>query len=278
MGKFKAHLETVHDIFFDAEFLLAVHFLREEERSKVLRSMRRRVKEAVGVTVGPEEVEEQDEDEEDVTLMEEEEPKKKKPKISVEETLRRARDNVFKGPPPKMIKLTAVHYGFDEDVFPGGIAPQNTKLEPKGKEIKRKFTDDVSRQIKKQKMLKKGLKKIKKDKVMKKKISNLVMATLEPNTLNDDKDPSKEQDMKTNNVEEVDNGKLQEHWAANNQMVVQEVEDKTEVPKEVINEETNNEEPEKEVKSQTRECKCDNCGELFPSIQTLNVHKFQNSC
>merc|ERR1712204_28723 len=76
MAKFKSHLEAVHDIFFDAEFLLAVHFLREEERSKVLRSMRRRVREAVGVTVGPEEEEE------------EEEPKKKTPKISVEETLR----------------------------------------------------------------------------------------------------------------------------------------------------------------------------------------------
>merc|ERR1712129_86823 len=122
MAKFKSHLEAVHDIFFDAEFLLAVHFLREEERSKVLRSMRRRVREAVGVTVGPKE-----EEEEEVTLMEEEEPNKKTPKISVEETLRRARDDVSKGPPQKMIKLTAVHYGFDEDVFPGGIAPQNTK-------------------------------------------------------------------------------------------------------------------------------------------------------
>merc|ERR1712129_592840 len=164
MAKFKAHLEAVHGIFFDAEFLLAVHFLREEERSKVLRSMRRRVREAVGVTVGPKEEEEEEEEEEEVTLMEEEEPKKKTPKISVEETLRRARDDVSKGPPPKMIKLTAVHYGFDEDVFPGGIAPQNTKSEPKTSETKRKYTeesntDDSSRQMKKQRLLKKGLKK-----------------------------------------------------------------------------------------------------------------------
>merc|ERR1712204_109480 len=286
MAKFKSHLEAVHDIFFDAEFLLAVHFLREEERSRVLRSMRRRVREAVGVTVGPEEEEEQEEEEEEVTLMEEEEPKKKKPKISVEETLRRARDDVSKGPPQKMIKLTAVHYGFDEDVFPGGIAPQNTKSEPKTSETKRKYTeesntDDSSRQMKKQRLLKKGLKKMKKDKVMKKRISNLVMATLEPNTLDVCKDASKEeeQDTKGDNVEEVDNSKLQEHWVANNQIVEKENENKPEEePKKVMNDETYNEDPEKEVKSQTRECKCDNCGELFPSIQTLNVHKFQNSC
>merc|ERR1712129_71799 len=206
--------------------------------------------------------------------------------ISVEETLRRARDDVSKGPPQKMIKLTAVHYGFDEDVFPGGIAPQNTKSEPKTSETKRKYTeesntDDSSRQMKKQRLLKKGLKKIKKDKVIKKRISNLVMATLEPNKLDVCKEPSKEeqQDTKADNVEEVDNSKLQEHWVANNQKIEQEIKDKTEEePKKVMNDETCNEEPEKEVKSQARECKCDNCGELFPSIQTLNVHKFQNSC
>ena len=29
---------------------------------------------------------------------------------------------------------------------------------------------------------------------------------------------------------------------------------------------------------ETRDVKCDQCGELFESVQTLNVHKFQNSC
>ena len=31
-------------------------------------------------------------------------------------------------------------------------------------------------------------------------------------------------------------------------------------------------------RKETRDVKCDQCGELFESVQTLNVHKFQNAC
>ena len=36
MDKFKAHMETVHEIYLDFEFLLSIHFVKEEEKSNLV--------------------------------------------------------------------------------------------------------------------------------------------------------------------------------------------------------------------------------------------------
>ena len=34
------------------------------------------------------------------------------------------------GPPPKMVKLTAIHFGFDDDVFPPNSKPEYVEKQP----------------------------------------------------------------------------------------------------------------------------------------------------
>ena len=36
VDKFKAHMETVHEIYMDFEFLLSIHFVKEEEKSSLV--------------------------------------------------------------------------------------------------------------------------------------------------------------------------------------------------------------------------------------------------
>ena len=36
VDKFKAHMETVHEIYMDFEFLLSIHFVKEEEKSNLV--------------------------------------------------------------------------------------------------------------------------------------------------------------------------------------------------------------------------------------------------
>ena len=35
--KFKKHMETTHEIYLDLDFLLSIHFIKEEEKTSVVR-------------------------------------------------------------------------------------------------------------------------------------------------------------------------------------------------------------------------------------------------
>ena len=35
--KFKMHMETVHEIYLDLDFLLSIHFIKEEEKTSMVR-------------------------------------------------------------------------------------------------------------------------------------------------------------------------------------------------------------------------------------------------
>ena len=37
MDKFKMHMETVHEIYLDLDFLLSIHFIKEEEKTSLVR-------------------------------------------------------------------------------------------------------------------------------------------------------------------------------------------------------------------------------------------------
>merc|ERR1719209_1901978 len=50
--KFKMHMESVHEIYLDLDFLLSIHFIKEEEKTSMVKATRSRMLNSVRVLVG----------------------------------------------------------------------------------------------------------------------------------------------------------------------------------------------------------------------------------
>merc|ERR1712010_210785 len=136
-GKFKMHMETVHEIYLDLDFLLSIHFIKEEEKTSMVKATIRRMLASVGVQVGAGGESEAAvgelvfvprgwrvvangfQSDKMVGVGED--------KGQVVEVLDDT--EVTQGPPPVMVKLTAVHYGFDNDIFPKDFKPKTIAID-----------------------------------------------------------------------------------------------------------------------------------------------------